>query len=168
MTRLRDLSDFDALWERRTVFTDDLGMQYHFLSIPNLVQAKKTQRQKDWPVIELLGANHYRENGVPPMPERITFWLKEIRTPELLQELTQRFPAEVQAILSAVRCWFTPFAASLTRCEPHWTRKRGRSRRRIAFTGCHSNKKWRSFTDRNTKIPNAARIFHNGLERLVS
>lgn len=52
MTKLRDLDDFETLWQRRTVFSDPSGTEFHLLSVPDLVSAKKTQRSKDWPVIE--------------------------------------------------------------------------------------------------------------------
>jgi hypothetical protein len=94
MTRLRDLPEFAVLWERRTVITDATGEEFHLLSVPDLVEAKKTQRTKDWPVIELLVAIHYRENGAAPQRDWIDFWLLEARTPELLTELVARFPAE--------------------------------------------------------------------------
>ena len=98
MTRLRDLPDFATLWERRTVFQDDAGNEFNLLSIPDLVQAKKTQRSKDWPVIELLVTIHYRENAATPKADWITFWLCESRTPELLRDLAIRFPNEVRAL----------------------------------------------------------------------
>ena len=60
MTRLRAMPEFQVLWERRTTFVDGDGVEYHLLCIPDLVQAKKTQRSKDWPVIELLITIHYR------------------------------------------------------------------------------------------------------------
>jgi len=93
MTRLREMPDFATLWERRTTIAGDAGTEFHLLSIPDLVEAKKTQRMRDWPIIELLVAIHYRENGSSARPDWITFWLLQARTPELLQELTQRFPA---------------------------------------------------------------------------
>ena len=101
MTRLRDLPDFPALWERRTVFQDDAGAEFHLLSIPDLVLAKKTQRNKDWPIIELLVAIHHRENFADPRMDWIDFWLSEARTPELLRDLAERFPAETRAMLAA-------------------------------------------------------------------
>jgi hypothetical protein len=97
MTRLRDLPDFFTLWERRTAISDDSGNEFHLLSIPDLVDAKKTQRTRDWPVIELLVAIHYRENNASPRPDWIEFWLREARSPELLKELHQRFPNEARA-----------------------------------------------------------------------
>ncbi len=101
MTRLRDLPDFAALWERRTVLQDDTGAEFDLLSVPDLVLAKKTQRTKDWPMIELLVTIHHRENAPAPRPGWIAFWLREARTPELLRDLAARFSAETRALLAA-------------------------------------------------------------------
>lgn len=94
MTRLRGLAVFPVLWERRTSFGAEDGTEFHLLSVPDLVEAKKTQRAKDWPVIEALVAIHHRENSARPTADWISFWLREARTPELLAELCRRFPAE--------------------------------------------------------------------------
>ena len=59
------------------------------------------QVSKDWPIIELLVTIHYRENGASPRADWIVFWLREARTPELLVELSARFPAETHALSSA-------------------------------------------------------------------
>jgi hypothetical protein len=101
MTRLRGLPEFAALWERRTVFADPGGVVFNLLSVPDLVDAKKTQRSKDWPMIELLVAVHYRENSASPRPEWIQFWLSEARAPELLVDLAVRFPSEARALIEA-------------------------------------------------------------------
>jgi hypothetical protein len=98
MTRLRDLPDFQTLWGRRTVIAGNADEEFHLLSIPDLVDAKKTQPMKDWPIIELLVAIHYRENGQNPRSDWIEFWLKEARSPELLNELLQRFPDEARNV----------------------------------------------------------------------
>jgi hypothetical protein len=100
MASLRDLPPFSILWERRTVIAGDGGEEFHLLSIPDLVNAKKTQRMKDWPIIELLVAIHYRENGAVPRPEWVEFWLQQARSPELLAELAQRYPNEARAQFS--------------------------------------------------------------------
>jgi hypothetical protein len=99
MSRLRDLPPFSVLWERRTTFAD-AGSEYDLLCIPDLVEAKKTQREKDWPVISLLVSIHWRENEHAPRADWIDFWLREARTPELLSELCERFPAEAAALQS--------------------------------------------------------------------
>ncbi|MFM7290155.1 MAG: hypothetical protein ACKO6B_02850 [Planctomycetia bacterium] len=94
MTRLRETPEFQVLWERRTTFVDGDDVEYHLLCIPDLVQAKKTQRSRDWPVIELLVTIHYREHGDAATDDRVAFWLREARTPELLVEICRRFPAQ--------------------------------------------------------------------------
>lgn len=97
MTRLRDLPDFAVLWARRTTIRDEGGEIFELLSVEDLVQAKKTQREKDWPVIDALVEGHYRALGGEPTPERIAFWLAESRTPERLIGLARRFPDEARA-----------------------------------------------------------------------
>ena len=101
MTRLRDLPDFDVLWQRRTTITEEDGLEVHLLSAPDLVQAKKTQREKDWPVISTLVEAHYQALHDEPTPERIRFWLTESRTPERLIELATRFPAETRNLAAS-------------------------------------------------------------------
>ena len=92
MSVLRGVSDFDTLWSRRMTVELPGGAVVELLSIPDLVQAKKTQRDKDWPMIQRLIETHYEENRGQPHPERVAFWLQEARTPELLVELTRSFP----------------------------------------------------------------------------
>ena len=94
MSRLRGVDDFPWLWNRRTTLADEAGNEYNLLSIPDLVHAKKTQRAKDWPVIELLVSIHYRENVAVAGAESIEFWLREARAAELLVQLCERFPTE--------------------------------------------------------------------------
>jgi hypothetical protein len=98
MTRLRGVPDFSILWDRRTTFQDRDGTEFHLLSIPDLVQAKKTQRSKDWPMIELLVAIHHRENESAARPGALLFWLREARTAELLQQLVRSYPKEAQTL----------------------------------------------------------------------
>jgi hypothetical protein len=118
LTRLRGLPEFAVLWERRTVFADADGTLFNLLSVPDLVAAKKTQRSKDWPVIELLVAIHYRENGGTPQPEWIHFWLREARAPELLVELARRFPVVAGALADARPLLHQALAANLAALRP--------------------------------------------------
>jgi hypothetical protein len=75
-------------------------MEYHLLSVPDLVEAKKTQRSKDWPVIEVLVAIHYAENLSSPTDDWIRFWLLETRSPESLAEICARFPKEASGLIA--------------------------------------------------------------------
>lgn len=94
MTRHRNLPEFDELWERRTVVAEDEAGGFDLLAVEDLVQAKKTQRDKDWPMIAALVAAHFHAFQTEATALRVSFWLREARTPELLGELCRRFPAE--------------------------------------------------------------------------
>ena len=98
MTRLRDLADFSTLWERRTTIEDEDGTLYDLLAVEDLVQAKKTQRARDWPVIEALVEGHYRALHSEPTPERIAFWLRESRSPERLVQLVLKYPEQARSL----------------------------------------------------------------------
>jgi hypothetical protein len=100
MTRLRGLPDFSVLWERRTTITESDGQEIHLLSVPDLVNAKKTQRLKDWPMISALIEGHFHQHAREPNPRRIEFWLRESRTENRLIDLATRFPSEAAAMVS--------------------------------------------------------------------
>jgi hypothetical protein len=97
MSKLRLLADFATLWERRTTFADEAGNEFNLLSVPDLVQSKKTGRNRDWPVIELLVNIHIHENLAAPQPDWVRFWLMECRTPVQLVALAGRFKAQCEA-----------------------------------------------------------------------
>jgi hypothetical protein len=98
MARLRGVEAFPALWERRTTFTDHDGASYELLSLPDLVQAKKTQRSKDWPMLQRLVEAHYLGHRAAPTREQQRFWLRELRTPELLVEAAHAWPEASHAL----------------------------------------------------------------------
>ena len=93
MSKMRGVDSFAKLWKRRTMLQIPGGEKCDLLSLPDLVQAKKTQRDKDWPMIRRLVEAHYFENQTTPKPAQIRFWFQELRTPELLLELARRYPA---------------------------------------------------------------------------
>ena len=76
------------------------GIEIDTLSLPDLVASKKTQRDKDWPMVRRLLEVSYEEGFASPTPEQIRFWLREIRTPEVLLEAVARHPglAELEAL----------------------------------------------------------------------
>ncbi len=85
MTRMRGVDAFPDLWRRRTTF--ELGEEtVDVLSLPDLIAAKKTQRDKDWPMIRRLVDVHYTTYREQPTVKRVGFWLRELRTPEFLVE----------------------------------------------------------------------------------
>jgi hypothetical protein len=92
MAILRGVAPFHELWVRRTSIETPDGDVFDLLSLPDLVQAKKTQRDKDWPILRRLVDVHYLTNRERPSAEQITFWLHELRTPALLREVARGHP----------------------------------------------------------------------------
>ncbi|MGH7952214.1 MAG: hypothetical protein ACREFE_09890 [Limisphaerales bacterium] len=89
MSKMRGVDSFAKLWKRRTVIELPDKTVCDLLSLPDLVQAKKTQRDKDWPMIRRLVEAHYFSHHARPDAARIKFWLMELRTPQLLLEVVQ-------------------------------------------------------------------------------
>jgi hypothetical protein len=112
MTKMRGVEAFESLWERRTTLADEEGVYYELLGIHDLVKAKKTQRDKDWPMIRRLVEAHYAEYKNDPTEERIKFWLLESRTPDMLIELVADHPDEAHKIANTRRLLNAAFAAS--------------------------------------------------------
>jgi hypothetical protein len=75
------------LWERRFTLADEDGTRFELLALSDLVQAKKTQRDKDWPMVRRLLEADYHQHRANPDEPRVRFWLLELRTPEFLMEL---------------------------------------------------------------------------------
>jgi hypothetical protein len=91
MSVLRGVPTFEHLWERRTTIEVE-GEAVDLLSLPDLVLAKKTQRDKDWPMIRRLVEQAFLSTA-GQSAESAGFWLAELRSPELLLEAVERFPA---------------------------------------------------------------------------
>jgi len=86
MTKMRGVDSFPKLWRRRTTISvNDSSIE--LMSLPDLVRAKKTQRDKDWPMVRRLVEVNYFANRENPTPDQARFWFLELRTPELLIEL---------------------------------------------------------------------------------
>ena len=90
MARMRGVDSFEKLWKRRTTLQIPKGGKCDLMSLPDLVQAKKTQRDKDWPMIRRLIEANYFGNCDRPNAAQIKFWLLELRTPELLVEVAKK------------------------------------------------------------------------------
>ncbi len=46
MAKMRGVDSFEQLWQRRTTLEAEDGTKYELLALPDLVKAKKTQRDK--------------------------------------------------------------------------------------------------------------------------
>jgi hypothetical protein len=94
MSVLRGVEPFEALWARRTTIEYAGNHVIELVSLPDLVAAKKTQRDKDWPMIRRLIEADYLARRDSPSDADIKFWLSQSRTPSMLVELKSRFPNE--------------------------------------------------------------------------
>jgi len=92
MARMRGVARFEELWERRTSVATANAGRLDLLAVPDLVQSKKTQRDKDWPMIKALVEVDFLTHQAEATEAQSQFWLMECRTPELLIELTKRYP----------------------------------------------------------------------------
>ena len=98
MSVMRGLDDFPELWERRSVVEVEPGEQYDLMGLADLVRAKKTQRDKDWPMIRRLIEANYQERREHPDASDLELWFMESRTPALLEELAERFPSVLEGL----------------------------------------------------------------------
>lgn len=89
---MRGVDSFPELWERRKeIDLPEVG-KVAVMGLPDLVRSKKTQRDKDWPMIRrLIEADIYNAPSNPSQ-DKVYFWLAECRTPELLTSLCDKYP----------------------------------------------------------------------------
>lgn len=102
MSRMRGCPDFPELWDGRAIVGSPAFGEIPVLSLVDLVRAKKTQRDKDWPMIRLLIEADILRQRDPPSPDQVRFWIQECRTPQLLVDLASMEP-ELCRNVSATR-----------------------------------------------------------------
>ena len=100
MSALHGCEPFERLWSRRrTLRLAGVG-RLHVLALADLVQAKKTQRDKDWPMVRRLLEADYHRHASRPTRDQSAFWLREVRTADLLVQLCHRFPRTARRMMS--------------------------------------------------------------------
>ena len=98
MSRMRGVAPFNALWSRRTTISlPDASalaeLEVELMSLEDLVSAKKTQRDKDWPMLRrLVDASYDSARDHAATTAQMEFWLSELRSPEFLSDAVYRFP----------------------------------------------------------------------------
>ena len=97
MSRMRGVDPFPALWKRRTTVEVD-ELQIDLLALPDLIAAKRTQRDKDWLMTNRLVQAHYYQHRQSANAEQIDFWLMESFDLELLAKLSAEFPDEARRV----------------------------------------------------------------------
>lgn len=92
ISKLRGCDAFAKLWERKkTVALKDKG-DIDVIGLRDLVQSKKTQRDKDWFMLKQLVDNDIILNQHNPSQDRLKWWLCECRDAGMLIELTKKYP----------------------------------------------------------------------------
>jgi hypothetical protein len=93
MGKLKGCEPFEKLWARRNkVRLPGLGV-IDVLSLPDLVESKKTQRDKDWLMLARLVDSDVYSAGGKGRGARLNWWLAQARTPTTLLELCAAHPA---------------------------------------------------------------------------
>ena len=92
MAKMRGVAAFDELWQRRTTIEDESGVVIEVMSLPDLVAAKKTQHDRDWPMIRRLVEAHYSAHPGDQSVQQVRFWLNSSRTASMLIQLAAEHP----------------------------------------------------------------------------
>jgi len=92
ISKLRGCDPFDKLSERKNVISLEGGNTIDVLGLQDLVQSKKTQRDKDWLMLKRLVYNDIIIRKYNAPKGHILWWLEECRDPDLLIELVNKYP----------------------------------------------------------------------------
>ena len=92
ISKLRGCDTFDKLWERKKTVVLKNKSSIDVIGLRDLVQSKKTQRDKDWLMLKRLVENDYLSNKDKPSDGHIKWWLCECRDANLLIEVASRYP----------------------------------------------------------------------------
>jgi len=101
ISKLRGCEPFDELWKRRKRIILTRTNSVDVIGLKDLVQCKKTQRDKDWLMLKRLVENDIIINKDKcPSDDKIRWWLFESRIPETLIKLTEKYPKIVKNCIS--------------------------------------------------------------------
>jgi len=92
IAKLRGCEEFEKLWLRRKTISLKDGIKINVIGLRDLVQSKKTQRDKDWLMLNRLVENDIFLHRTNPTQEQVRWWLQESRNVQSLIELSERFP----------------------------------------------------------------------------
>ncbi len=93
LSRLRGCESFEELWQRKNTISLENGGKIDVIGLHDLVQSKKTQRDKDWWMLKRLVENDIILHQDNPSDDRIKWWFQESRNPQRLVELAEQYPA---------------------------------------------------------------------------
>ena len=89
LAKLRSCDDFDKLWQRRFTVRLPDKKTIEVIGLEDLVQSKKTQRDKDWLMLNRLIENDMLLTHRPNV-EKIKWWLCECRNSKALMKLVNK------------------------------------------------------------------------------
>lgn len=128
MAVLRGVDRFEKLWERRKgVRLPGVGRLW-VLALPDLVKAKKTQRDRDWPMVRRLVEADIVRAGRRERAGQVVFWLGECRTPETLLWLCRRYPGRARKVALERKAVAAALAVRMDRVEKELRAEEDRER----------------------------------------
>lgn len=92
ISKLRRCDSFNKLWKRRNTISLKEGNIIDIISLRDLVQSKKTQRDKDWLMLKRLVGNDIILHGDAPTGDQLRWWFCESRSASRLIELAKEYP----------------------------------------------------------------------------
>lgn len=92
ISKLRGCEPFEKLWERRNKVKLKGNGIVNIIGLFDLVQSKKTQRDKDWLMLKRLVEDDIISNKDNPSEEKIRWWFLETRSAETLVSLAKKYP----------------------------------------------------------------------------
>ena len=98
MSAMRGVAPFEELWRRRTTLEVESGLCIELVSLPDLVDTKKTQCDRDWPMLRRLVEASYVRHHEAPTRDQVLFWLRESRTLPMLLALAKRYPDRLASV----------------------------------------------------------------------
>ena len=96
ISQLRGCDFFDKLWNRKKAISLKNSETVYVLGLRDLVQSKKTQRDKDWLMLKRLVENDIILHKEAPSKEQIKWWLSESRNAQTIMNLAKEYPEILQ------------------------------------------------------------------------
>jgi len=91
ISKLRGCKPFDQLWKRKKTVSLKARGAIDVIGLEDLVQSKKTQRDKDWLMLKRLVEGDIILNKNNPPDERVRWWFLESRNPDTLVRLAKEY-----------------------------------------------------------------------------
>ncbi|OGC43546.1 hypothetical protein A2Y85_07595 [candidate division WOR-3 bacterium RBG_13_43_14] len=99
-SKMRGCSDFSTLWENRFTVKFPDRQKVEVIGLLDLVQGKKTQRDKDWVMLKRLVENDIYLTR-KPSSKKIRWWLTVCRNPDTLIRLVKRYRGYAKHAITA-------------------------------------------------------------------